>query len=60
MPHGNRYTEPYSAPLRRLIGEQLGVPERLIHINAGSAETRDIEPLWEDRGRYAFVAVTAR
>lgn len=32
----NHYTEPYSAPLRRLIGEQTGVPERLIHINAGS------------------------
>jgi histidinol-phosphate aminotransferase len=36
VPHSNYYTEPYSAPLRRLIGEQLGVPERLIHINAGS------------------------
>ncbi|HUX26421.1 MAG TPA: histidinol-phosphate transaminase [Burkholderiales bacterium] len=36
VPHSNFYTEPYSAPLRRLIGEQLGVPERLIHINAGS------------------------
>ena len=35
-PHGNYYTEPYSAPLRRIISEQLGVPERLIHINAGS------------------------
>lgn len=33
---GNLYTEPYSAPLRRLIAEQLGVPERLIHLNAGS------------------------
>ncbi len=32
----NYYTEPYSEPLRRLIAEQLGVPERLIHINAGS------------------------
>ncbi len=32
----NYYTEAYSAPLRRLLGEQLGVPERLIHINAGS------------------------
>jgi len=32
----NYYTEPYSAPLRRLIARQLGVPERLIHINAGS------------------------
>jgi histidinol-phosphate aminotransferase len=34
--HGNYYTEPYSAPLRQLISQQLGVPERLIHINAGS------------------------
>jgi histidinol-phosphate aminotransferase len=32
----NYYTEPYSAPLRRLIARQLGVPERTIHINAGS------------------------
>lgn len=32
----NYYTEPYSAPLRRLIARQLGIPERLIHINAGS------------------------
>ena len=36
VPHSNYYSEPYSAPLRRLISEQLGVPERLIHINAGS------------------------
>ncbi|MCG6936902.1 MAG: histidinol-phosphate aminotransferase family protein [Gammaproteobacteria bacterium] len=36
VPHSNYYTEPYSAPLRRLISAQLGVPERLIHINAGS------------------------
>ncbi len=36
VPHGNYYTEPYSAPLRQLISGQLGVPERLIHINAGS------------------------
>jgi histidinol-phosphate aminotransferase len=35
-PQGNFYTEAYSAPLRRLIAEQLGVPEGLIHINAGS------------------------
>jgi histidinol-phosphate aminotransferase len=34
--HSNYYTEPYSAPLRRLIAQQLSVPERLIHINAGS------------------------
>ena len=36
VPRGNFYTEAYSAPLRRLIGEQLAVPERLVHINAGS------------------------
>jgi histidinol-phosphate aminotransferase len=36
VPDSNYYTEPYSAPLRQLISEQLGVPERLIHINAGS------------------------
>jgi histidinol-phosphate aminotransferase len=36
VPHSNYYTEPYSAPLRQLISEQVGVPERLIHINAGS------------------------
>lgn len=35
-PHGNFYTEAYSAPLRSLISRQIGVPERLIHINAGS------------------------
>lgn len=35
-PHSNYYTEPFSAPLRALISERLGVPERLIHINAGS------------------------
>lgn len=32
----NFYTEAYSAPLRRLLSEQLNVPEGLIHINAGS------------------------
>ena len=36
LPHGNHYTEAHSAPLRRLISDQLGVPERLVHINAGS------------------------
>ncbi|HEY7317266.1 MAG TPA: histidinol-phosphate transaminase [Candidatus Binatia bacterium] len=35
-PRGNYYTEAYSAPLRRLLSEQIGVPEELIHINAGS------------------------
>jgi histidinol-phosphate aminotransferase len=32
----NYYTEAYSEPLRRIISGQIGVPERLIHINAGS------------------------
>jgi histidinol-phosphate aminotransferase len=36
LPHSNHYTEAHSAPLRRLLAEQLDVPERLIHINAGS------------------------
>jgi histidinol-phosphate aminotransferase len=35
-PNSNYYTEPYSAPLRQLISAQIGVPERLLHINAGS------------------------
>jgi histidinol-phosphate aminotransferase len=36
LPHSNYYTEAYSAPLRRLIAQQIHVPEGLIHINAGS------------------------
>jgi histidinol-phosphate aminotransferase len=36
IPASNFYTEPYSAPLRRLISEQIGVAERLVHVNAGS------------------------
>jgi histidinol-phosphate aminotransferase len=36
VPRSNYYTEPYSAPLRRLLAHQMEVPERLIHINAGS------------------------
>ncbi len=36
LPGSNYYTEPYSAPLRALIARQLSVPERLVHINAGS------------------------
>lgn len=36
VPHSNHYTEPYSEPLRRFIADQLGVPSRLVHINAGS------------------------
>lgn len=35
-PYSNFYTEAYSAPLRTLISQQVGVPERFIHINAGS------------------------
>ena len=36
LPQSNFYTEPYSAPLRKLLARQLRVPETLIHINAGS------------------------
>jgi histidinol-phosphate aminotransferase len=36
LPRSNFYTEAHSAPLRRLIAGRLGLPERLIHINAGS------------------------
>lgn len=36
LPLSNYYTEAYSEPLRRLLAEQNGVPERHIHINAGS------------------------
>jgi histidinol-phosphate aminotransferase len=36
VPQSNYYTEPYSEPLRQLISERLGVPFRLVHINAGS------------------------
>jgi histidinol-phosphate aminotransferase len=36
LQYSNYYTEPYSEPLRRFLAEQIGVPERLIHINAGS------------------------
>lgn len=36
LARSNYYTEAYSAPLRRLLSEQLGVPERLIHVNGGS------------------------
>ena len=35
-PRGNYYTESYSEPLRQCIAERIGVPPRLIHINAGS------------------------
>ena len=36
VPRSNYYTEPFSEPLRRFIAESIGVPERLVHINAGS------------------------
>jgi histidinol-phosphate aminotransferase len=36
LPQSNYYTEPYSAPLRQFLSAHVGVPERLIHINAGS------------------------
>ena len=36
VPRSNYYTEPFSKPLRRFIADSIGVPERLVHINAGS------------------------
>lgn len=36
VPHSNYYTEPFSEPLRSFIAEDIGVPKRLLHINAGS------------------------
>lgn len=36
LARSNLYTEPRSEPLLRLLAEKLQVPERLIHINAGS------------------------
>ena len=36
LPRSNYYTQAHSGPLRELISEQLAVPERLVHINAGS------------------------
>ena len=36
LPRSNYYTEAYSAPLRRRLAAMHGVPERLVHINAGS------------------------
>jgi len=36
LPRSNYYTEAYSEPLRQIIAKQADVPERLIHINAGS------------------------
>jgi histidinol-phosphate aminotransferase len=36
VPRSNYYTEPFSAPLRQFIANDIGVPEQLVHINAGS------------------------
>jgi histidinol-phosphate aminotransferase len=36
LPRSNYYTEAHSAPLRHIVSQALEVPERLIHINAGS------------------------
>ncbi|HEY7609744.1 MAG TPA: histidinol-phosphate transaminase [Alphaproteobacteria bacterium] len=36
LPRSNYYTEAHSAPLRRRLAASHGVPERLVHINAGS------------------------
>jgi histidinol-phosphate aminotransferase len=36
LPRSNHYTEPYSAPLRDLLGDRIGVSTEHIHINAGS------------------------
>jgi histidinol-phosphate aminotransferase len=36
LARSNYYTEPFSAPLRRMLAEQTEVPERLVHINSGS------------------------
>ena len=36
VPRSNYYTEPFSEPLRRFIADSIGVPQRQVHINAGS------------------------
>jgi histidinol-phosphate aminotransferase len=36
VPRSNYYTEPFSEPLRRFIADGIGVPQRLVHTNAGS------------------------
>ncbi len=36
VPRSNYYTEPFSEPLRRFIAYSIGIPQRLVHINAGS------------------------
>jgi histidinol-phosphate aminotransferase len=50
VPHSGYYcAKSYSAPLRRFISGQLGVPERFIHINAGSE--RILRQIFECFGR---------
>lgn len=36
LPQSNHYTEPYSAPLRALLADRIGVSTEHIHLNAGS------------------------
>jgi histidinol-phosphate aminotransferase len=36
LPRSNYYTEAYSAPLKRLLAQRLGIGESHVHINAGS------------------------
>jgi histidinol-phosphate aminotransferase len=36
VPRSNYYTEPFSEPLRQFMADSIGIPERLVHINAGS------------------------
>jgi len=36
LPRSNFYTQAYSAPLRRLLAERIGISEDHLHINAGS------------------------
>jgi histidinol-phosphate/aromatic aminotransferase/cobyric acid decarboxylase-like protein len=52
VPLSNYYTEPFSAPLRKLISARLGSPVPL-------SETRTIESLQPGRGRCGFVVVSA-
>ena len=59
--HSNHYTEPYSAPLRQLISEQLGVAERLIHAKiADQLRSRDIliKPLNDPALGPGFMRIT--
>ena len=53
VPRSNYYTEPYSEPLRRFIAESIGVPQRLVHINAGSELI--LRQLFDRLGRQAHL-----